>query len=49
MTFASVPVRATFWFNGNWCVKRSQRTARVASYGWFYFNLTDVVTLGVPA
>lgn len=48
-TFANLPVGSTFWWGGNVCVKRTNRTAQIGNYGWFYFRLTDVVTQGAPA
>lgn len=52
MTFAAVPVGSSFWCNGNWCVKRSQRTATITfsggQIGPFYFKAHEVVTLGRP-
>lgn len=47
-TFAALPVGTTFWCNGNVCRKVSTRTAKVGSYGVFYFGMSETCTLGWP-
>jgi len=49
-TFNALPIGARFTCNGNRCIKRSQRTARLIAYGLtFYFRRNEVVTLGHAA
>lgn len=49
-TFGALPVGAPFTCNGNPCIKRSSRTARLITYGLtFYFRRNEVITLGHAA
>ena len=44
--FAAVPVGSRFECNGNFCVKKSTRTAILENYGRvFYFAMTDRVKI----
>jgi len=47
ISFRALPVGARFMCNGNRCVKRSTKTARLVDYGrTFYFRGVEVVGIG---
>lgn len=46
IAFSLVPVGAVFTYNGNACLKKSTRTARLIEVGRvFYFRNNEIVTI----
>lgn len=48
-SFAALPIGARFFCNGNRCIKRSNRTAKLVDYSLtFYFPKATTCTIGWP-